>query len=380
MCLRFLLWLTDCTRFFLERMQSFFIGDFMKKTNFAGIDIVRILCAFLIICIHVAPIESFNIQLNSLVVNYLSRIGVPFFFICSGFFLFGKVDFQNPDLKPVYKYSIKLIKLYLIWNLLYLPLSFAGVFDYHSVDIFIDCLKVFILNMLFTSGFGHLWYLPATVVSVLIVGFLLKRKASFKVILSLALFLYIIGLFGQSYLHLLDPLLKNKTIYNFLFVYKEIFKTTRNGIFEGFIFVGLGAWYSQKRENLISFKASAIGFAVSMAFLLAEFAAVSKLRLRYSDGYDMYLFLVPAAFFLFTAAASANIKSNAFTKNLRTLSALIYYEHMFFVVLIAYDLIEKGMASIVIYLIVVALSVLLGEIIIFVSNRKHFSFVKNLYS
>ena len=47
-------------------------------------------CALLVITIHTNPFERINITINFLLVNIISTIAVPFFFITTGYFFYEK--------------------------------------------------------------------------------------------------------------------------------------------------------------------------------------------------------------------------------------------------------------------------------------------------
>ena len=98
----------------------FFVADiafrrgFMKKNYFYGMDVFKLLCAVLIVCIHTAPLESLSTRANSLLVNCFCRVAVPFFFVSSGFLVFKKVQIgQNFGFSPIWKYVKKTVWLYL---------------------------------------------------------------------------------------------------------------------------------------------------------------------------------------------------------------------------------------------------------------------------
>lgn len=63
----------------------------MKQKKYIAIDFFRVFCAALVVCIHVHLVSDVNIQLSYLFDNTVCRIGVPFFFIVSGFFVDKKI-------------------------------------------------------------------------------------------------------------------------------------------------------------------------------------------------------------------------------------------------------------------------------------------------
>lgn len=92
----------------------------MKQHNL--VDLVKFLLSILVVAIHMGvPILA-----------ELGRIAVPYFFIISGYFFFGKYN-SSPDLKSrqrlFYKYSKRIMQLFSSWLVIYLPLVFLGIYN-----------------------------------------------------------------------------------------------------------------------------------------------------------------------------------------------------------------------------------------------------------
>ena len=350
----------------------------MKKNYFYGMDVFKLLCAVLIVSIHTAPLESLSTRANSLLVNCFCRVAVPFFFVSSGFLVFKKVQIgQNFGFSPIWKYVKKILWLYLFWSAVYFPFTAARIYRNRgtgaALSIFLDWLK----NMVFSAGYGFLWYLPATAAAVLAVGFLLKKRVSINAVLAIGFCLYLVGLCGQSYFGLVRQIPHSpelsaavKSVYDFI-------GTTRNGIFEGFVFIALGAKLSQK-ENFGTLKKSAAGLALSLILLCGEFALVSKMRWRLE--FDMYLMLLPCAWFMLKTALC--FRPNLPEKLLRLCrpySSLIYFTHMLFID--GYCLFTRAeyTDSFLMFAIGLLPALLVSTAVILLSGKKHFSFLKKIY-
>ncbi len=66
--------------------------------NYNAIDLMRMICAILVICVHVYPLTMFGEQANFVLVHAVARIAVPFFCVTSGFFFFKKLK-SDPRLR-----------------------------------------------------------------------------------------------------------------------------------------------------------------------------------------------------------------------------------------------------------------------------------------
>ncbi|MGN0500520.1 MAG: acyltransferase family protein [Ruminococcus sp.] len=239
---------------------------------FDGIDLIKFICAFLVCIIHISPLPTESLLYSNYInfgfQQYICRIAVPFYFMASGFFLFRKIDLTNIDTNRIQKYCFKTLRLLGTWTLL-----------------------------LVVGWTGHLWYLGALVVAVVLISVLLKYHIKFKYIALLSILLYIIGLLGDSYHGIIEPL-KNINIFSFIFSgYEYFFSTTRNGVFMGFIFVLMGVLFAHNKI-LLNLKSAVLCFCISMLLLLVEVFVLQYFS--NPKDHNMYISLIPATFFLFT--------------------------------------------------------------------------------
>ena len=331
-----------------------------QSYDYYMVDILKFICCFLVVTIHIDPFVNHSFALapmiNFYIQNYLCRIAVPFFFMASGFFLFRKLDITNIDTRIVKDYCFKLIRLLGLWSVL-----------------------------LFTGTTIHLWYLSATVVAIALICLLFRLHWKPWHLFLLAFLLYIPGLLGDSYYGLLLPLQKNPLIEIVTDTYFSIFTYTRNGVFMGFLFVLLGAGFSFAKIR-IKAPVAAIGFVISMLCLLAEVVLLKRYEL--SVDYNMYLFLVPAVFFLFAFALQFRrpaAKQVTRIQTLRTVGVLVWMLHL---------LVEKfvfvGMQGvyklcsldlgIYHYAISLGLSFALALLLVKLSAKEKFKWLRLLYS
>lgn len=136
------------------------------------IDILKAICAFLIICIH--------IPFPGVVGSYfttLTRIAVPIFFMITGYFYSDTVARHREinQLKKLFKLIVEANALFLIWRILYELISRKHIMVYlQSVITVKNVIKFLIFN---ESPVGyHLWYLGAILYVLLIVLFADKLK------------------------------------------------------------------------------------------------------------------------------------------------------------------------------------------------------------
>jgi len=102
----------------------------INTTNNAAIDIMKFICAILIVSIHTSPLLEINRLWSLGITIYIARIAVPFFFVTSGYFFAKKIMTTNGSSRVFPDYLLKLFKLYVGWSLVYFPLYiyYAGLF------------------------------------------------------------------------------------------------------------------------------------------------------------------------------------------------------------------------------------------------------------
>lgn len=296
----------------LSREEKHFV-PINETRNYNGIDLIKFLCAILVFIIHISPfqenVSEFAKPANFWLQNFACRVAVPFYFVSSGFFLFKKMPLYRLDTEIVKTYCFKILRLLGAWYIL-----------------------------LFMGETGHLWYLGATVTAIILLSLCFHFHIKPGYIYVMACVFYLIGLFGDSYYGIIAPL-QNIAIFHFLFkVYKLTFSTTRNGVFMGFIFVLMGAIFSN-RKIILRTRTALIGFVVSMLCLFAEVFLLKQNDIPIE--YNMYVFLLPATFFLFSFAASIKLKDRFIYKHLRSIGMIIYFSH-----LLVYELISFAVSVI----------------------------------
>lgn len=292
------------------------------KTSKITIDKFRIIAAILIIAIHIFPLASINETLDFIFTHVICRIGVPFFFMLTGYFVLPKAI---EDKNKLVKYTLKIIKIYAICILIYLPINlYAG--QLRNITI-IETIK----NICINGTFYHLWYFPAIILGIWITYFLIKYLNK-KLSLIIILILYIIGIFGDSYFGISKQVTTISKIYDAIFMIADY---TRNGLFFAPMFINLGYSFNNIK-NKISRNKSVIFAIIFTFFMIFEGLILKHFNLQKHD--SMYFLLVPTMFFIFNILIQINNENN---KKLRNISTIIYIIHPMFIIFI------RGVAKII---------------------------------
>ena len=234
---------------------------------------------------------------------------------------------------------------------------------------------------MFAGTYSHLWYFPALIFSVVIISYLLSKKKSLKKIVAAAFCFYIVGLLAQSWFGIIKPLqFYAPELWHLLKLIEKIIVTTRDGLFEGLLFVGMGAAVAFYGFKLPQRKAL-IGFFASYGLMFME--ALGVKYFDYIREYDMYIFLVPVTWFAFGVIVNCRIPcNNSICKMLRTLSSLIFYIHLWISGLIKKCFTIIGFhieKTCFFFILTVAISIIVAYMIYIISNYKAFGFLKKLY-
>lgn len=190
----------------------------MRSKEIKIIDCIKFIYAICIVGIHTEPFVNINNAVNFIFSNIIFRLAVPFFVVCSGYFIGRRSDYKKDMVLPNKQYFVaqvlKLIKLYALWSFIYLGISIINWIEikwfslFSFIDFGIAC---------FTKGsYYHLWYLLSMIYALPIVYFILKIF-NIKWIKVVTVILYAIQLLCYSYHFLLpEGLSFIKTIYDYI--------------------------------------------------------------------------------------------------------------------------------------------------------------------
>ena len=278
----------------------------MNKLHYPWIDHVKYIVSFLVLIIHFRPLSDYNSVIDFSSAHILARIAVPFFFISSGYF----IGVNGLSKENVIKSVKKNFKLYLVWTVLYLPISFI---------FYMPIYPNLLINLTVIGVYYHLWFIPALIISVLLLYYLSKKLKPFTIVV-IAFLLFCIGVLGDAYYGFLHSGFLLDSMNQFL----KIFTTTRNGLFFGFLFVSIGYWIQKTQIHMkIRVRTTWVLFILSYVMMFVEMG----LLVTYSNPYEynMYFSIIPTTFFLFSLCLYYPSDKDA--SDLRVKSGLIYFSH-----------------------------------------------------
>ncbi|ESU22862.1 acyltransferase [Flavobacterium enshiense DK69] len=322
----------------------------MERRN-SLIDILKLGLSFLIVALHVFPVSGLKGipgLISYEIANGITRIGVPTFFIISGYFLRNKIN----DKAYLIKYAKRILILFLVWQLIYL-LSLIQPYK-------LGQLSTFDLILYLIHGYWHLWYLQATFCAVFMLYFLRMQSESKKIIIALLLFFggYVYQLAYKTNLLNDVPALK--------FLY-EVIGTSRNFIFMGYPFLVLGTLYEYWRKA-----ATKISF-LFVPFLLLLFSEVYLYYTLKIGALDFNIAILPLSLLLFSIVVE---KQSSLNWNINsTISLGIYLCHPYAIRLVYKLLPQRTFEYIVLkYFMICLLAIIFWYVVEKINRRFSYFF------
>lgn len=288
-----------------------------ERKQYNGLDVVKFLLAILVAARHIIQVFfTQDSRWHVLIGSWLSNLAVPTFFIISSFFLFQKVDREHVEGKVIARYCWKVLKMYVLWSVIYLPIDWYNW--YHGQTGVWEGILDYLQAFLFSSSIVQLWYLPALAVACLIVWTLYTRGGRIWLILAVTGCLFVVGVVGDNwYLNEMLP----HWAYQKLMIYIRYFLTMRNGLFYGSFFAAIGLLFAKTKWRLPMW-ASVAGTVF--------FVCVMYREVLWSKNTNMMFSAAPAVYCLFSAASGVRWKDGRIYQRLRFMSEWIYLSHFYF--------------------------------------------------
>lgn len=261
-----------------------------------SIEIGRIVAALLVVTVHGRPLDGVDQALGFFLSDGLARIGVPFFFVVTGYYL-AAAPGRTPN-----AWLTRIAVLHLVWTALYLPLWWSDVRDMTDILVILLC------------GYAHLWYLPA----VLCAGAMLlaAERLDNRLVLASAIACYGIGTGLEYYFNLAGTA-------------KEHIRLFRNFLLDAYPLMATGhllarhimpAWLRTGRQRMAV-------LATALALFLGEIT-FSWWWIGRRGVFDLYVTLVLVAPALFLWLKGLRLRPPRLP--IAKASAAVYFSHVAF--------------------------------------------------
>ena len=203
-----------------------------------GLDIYKWVCAFLIVFLHTYN-RDWGVA-GHWFWSVITSIGVPFFFIVSGFF-YGKGLVRTEFSKEYFfNYFKRLVIMYVVWTIITLPVSWLCILRGHP-DYSLPLKIVYLFRMIFFSGScGIYWYILALIHCSAVIFYSMKRGWE-NTLYVIALFLFGVGVWYDS------PYNNHNLVFQFI---HAVFGSERNFFNVGLFYMCIGYFFASHEQIL----------------------------------------------------------------------------------------------------------------------------------
>ena len=298
-----------------------------EQSRADNIDILKAICAFLIVCIHVPFPGRVGAYFTA-----LTRIAVPIFFMITGYFYSDTVarHKEKQQIKKILYLVVEANALFLLWNVLLNILRKNSVLSYmRSILTSNSLLKFLIINVCPVGG--HLWYLGA-ILYVLVIVLLMDKFNCRKILYYLTPVLLIADLvFGK---------------YSLLIFHREFpYILVRNFFCVGIPYFCIGNLIREKRcSEKWNKKVLQVWIVVFAITSLVERVALVNAGLNATR--DHYISTTLLSICLFVYTLKSNWHNNELALIGRKYSTWLYIVHPIFITLFAMMTGKLGIKSI----------------------------------
>ena len=347
----------------------------VARKQYASLDVAKFVMAMLILTQHISNEWAHSTGLIHAFFG-LGNFAVPFFFACSGFLFFSKLNtLDNAEQRGYYRsWSLRIGKMYFVWSFIYFCFILANwIIDGNIAER----IQTFLHRSLVFSTYATIWFLPALWVGISICYWLHKKLS----LTWLSIVMLIIGGVGNTFGSYANVLTKISTVSSFYDWYMDVFITWRNGVFNGtpYVFLGMLVSLGYGNKNPII-----LDFILTVVFGLGFCAeAFMIIRYSFSSATDMGFLMLPAIFFMMNFLLKWELKPRQIFIHMRNLSMLIFLGQRLFLsaipsVLPEYmsDIIEQ-LPQFYIFILFITLVLTFSIIIEKVSYR--YPIIKNLW-
>jgi serine/alanine racemase len=306
--------------------------------TYRGIDLFKLVMAFFVVAIHAGLFTDLDGGLAFITIQVFARMGVPFFFVASGFFFSkGLARRKGGESAYVLGYARKLLGLFAFWAALMLPFWARNGLRAHG-----GLNPEFLLRLLQTVVFdpGVFWYIEALVVCAFFSLPFVMKGGEGKLLAFGAAF-YLFGCFGDSYYGLVKGLPFIGRLYGDYF---SVFVHARKGLPFGLLFFSTGILFAKREggqardgagpaRREAPAAALAALFALSLVLRYLELRAVNGRGLALDN--SISLFAAPPAIILFMMARNARPAfGEDASRAMRSMSSTVFFSHQLMLELI----------------------------------------------
>ncbi len=289
------------------------MGGEMRR--YSGIDLGKFIMAIIVVAMHTLPLKDCSIDWLNKLYGGLDDMAVPFFFIAAGFLLASKMEWpytNENSLEILKSYIIRMIKLYVLWNIIYFPLALIPFVM--GEDSVIRCALIYIRGFFFVGENYNswiLWYLLSSIYGLMLLYFLLSKKVSYLRILIISGGIFIVSFSFDWLVDNMDCLPSLLSLGAKIIQYA----IASGRILRGAYFLPLGFYLAHKELNkVMSIVLMIVGYVMNTVSI---------------GGFINYLGIVVCSVGMFTVFKNLKLPEASCFSVMRKMSTIIYFSHMY---------------------------------------------------
>ena len=333
-----------------------------NKAN-SSIDLAKFIASILIFSMHANALGDF--LRASVVLELLARWGVPFFFICSSYFLFRKNINGVIEKKVMINYSARICSLYFLWFIYNLPSVFFT--RLYSKDLYrIATWLNFIKNSLLSSTFTGSWFIVSCIFSAWVL-YILSKKLRTEVIIAITFIPFLLCAFTSVY----DGILPD-SMHNIL-----IFLHFPLNIFNGCFYFALGKMLADNSKSITKEISSKLIILLIIAFYgiyIMEVMICTRMGILSSTDVGFSLPIIAYLLMILCLRTNFTIKKNVL---LRKLSTIIFFSQGNVLLIRPFCIHFLHIhSSIIIYLFMIMIMLIICLSVLFLQRHTHWKWIK----
>lgn len=288
------------------------------------IDLAKFVASLLVVAIHSALFKDVNSTLFFVFNELICRLGVPFFAICTGFYMYKAIIHKGFEILK--KQEWKLLRLYALWTFLYFLFLLPSwiVTNYFSFGHILGYGKSAVL----TGSYFHLWYV-LDVIYAMPIFYLIVKYISPKVWIWFVIILY--GLYALNYGYI-------QILPYYVSLFLSIINRSYAIVSAQFVVLPMllcGALYAHKKTGsiLMEFEINNTRNNVMALLISSVFLFFEALLLRYYVHHtevSYIIMILPTAYFIFVLLQNISCGYISYAGTLGKMSLIVYCVHPMF--------------------------------------------------
>ncbi len=335
--------------------------------NYNVITIIQVIMSIIVMGIHTNLFKNIDNEIIVTLWNTLSLLAVPFFFYTSAWFFSHKLAKNKKEkyIELTRQQLLKYIKIYIIWNIIYLPITYFSIIENFDDYGLIKTILYYIYG-LFIKGEQYyswpLWYLLSIIYAFIYFYVLQKKSKNEK-------WIYIFGFIDLFVMYIINVILLNN---GFGVIDEKIIKIFNTLFsdrpFKGFFYMSFGMLIYKNRDKIFTnIKTSQCLIGFTLSFIIYFFSMSTNLNYIFRPICSSLLFITIIKI-AYNCKNNLNIISQY---SLRKVSIVIYYTHMIF--FFVYGLLTNNLednGGIFAFVVCLISTILMSIIIINLKNNK----------